>query len=289
MGTKGSIMKIERKVFVVTGGGNGIGREVVLGLLAQGARVAIVDRRTDDILETIRLAGAGAERVSSHLVDVTDEAAVAALPAQVEQVHGQVDGLVNVAGIIQHFVRFADLTEAEMTTVMDVNFWGVVRMCKGFLPLLSARPEACVVNVSSMGAFAPVPGQTVYGASKAAVKLFTEGLYAELRGTPVAVTAVYPGGVATGIAEHSGARIPGTGPADGKSAEKLAASLTSPQEAARRIIGGIERGSYRVVIGKDATMLDRLSRLAPQRATELIATKMAALLAPDPEAARVSG
>ena len=88
-------MKIERKVFVVTGGGNGIGREVVLGLLTRGARVAIVDRRTDDILETIRLAGVGAERVSSHIVDVTDEAAVAALPAQVEQVHGQVDGLVS--------------------------------------------------------------------------------------------------------------------------------------------------------------------------------------------------
>ncbi|OPZ51741.1 MAG: putative oxidoreductase SadH [bacterium ADurb.BinA028] len=275
-------MKIERKVFVVTGGGNGIGREVVLGLLSRGARVAIVDRRTDDILETIRLAGVGAERVSSHIVDVTDEAAVAALPAQVEQVHGQVDGLVNVAGIIQHFVRFADLTEAEMTSVMDVNFWGVVRMCKGFLPLLSARPEACVVNVSSMGAFVPVPGQTVYGASKAAVKLFTEGLYAELRGTSVAVTVVFPGGVATGIAQNSGARIPGAPEADAGGADadakKMAASLTSPQDAAAAIIGGIERGSYRVVIGKDATMLDRLSRLAPQRATDLVAKKMASLL-----------
>ena len=283
-------MKIERKVFVVTGGGNGIGREVVLGLLEQGARVAIVDRRPDDILETIRLAGAGAaDRVSSHVVDLTDAAAVTALPAQVERAHGEVDGVVNVAGIIQHFVRFADLTEAEMSTVMDVNFWGVVRMCKAFLPLLTARPEAALVNVSSMGAFVPVPGQTLYGASKAAVKLLTEGLYAELRGTSVAVTAVYPGGVATGIAQHSGARIPGGEPSDAKAAEKMAASLTSPQEAAAKIIGGIERGSYRVVIGRDATMLDRLSRLAPQRATEVVAKKMAALLAPDPQPASVRG
>ena len=93
---------------------------------------------------------------------------------------------------------------------------------------------------------------------------------------------VYPGGVATGIAEHSGARIPGAPEADAGGADadakKMAASLTSPQDAAAAIIGGIERGSYRVVIGKDATMLDRLSRLAPQRATDLVAKKMASLL-----------
>lgn len=75
-------MKIERKVFVVTGAAMGSAGRWSSGL-TRGARVAIVDRRTDDILETIRLAGVGAERVSSH-IDVTDEAAVAALPAQVE-------------------------------------------------------------------------------------------------------------------------------------------------------------------------------------------------------------
>ncbi len=272
-------MKIERKVFVVTGGGNGIGREVVLGLLARDARVAIVDLRPDGIAETIRLAGASvADRVTGHPVDLTDAAAVAALPEQVVAAHGQVDGLVNVAGIIQHFVRFVDLTEDEMRTVMDVNFWGVVRTCQAFLPLLRARPEAAIVNVSSMGAFAPVPGQTVYGASKAAVKLFTEGLYAELRGTPVAVTIVFPGAVATSIAENSGARIPGADASDEAATRTMAASMTSPQVAARQLIEAIERGSYRVVIGRDASMLDKLSRVAPQQATDLIAKKMAALL-----------
>ena len=71
-----------------------------------------------------------------------------------------------------------------------------------------ARREACIVNVSSMGALAPVPGQTIYGASKAAVKLFTEGLYAELRDTSVAVTVVFPGGVDTGIAAALRGRDP---------------------------------------------------------------------------------
>jgi short-subunit dehydrogenase len=107
------------------------------------------------------------------------------------------------------------------------------------------------------------------------VKLFTEGLYAELRDTTVDVTVVFPGGVDTGIAAHSGVSIPGMdeAPAD------LAASMTSAPDAARQIVKGIEKGSYRVVIGKDARGLDRLSRFSPQRATDLVATKMASLLA----------
>ena len=157
---------------------------------------------------------------------------------------------------------------------MAVNFWGPVHLTKAaLLPHLLSRPEACVVNVSSMGALAPVPGQTVYGDSKAAVKLFTEGLYAELRDTPVRVTVVFPSAVATEIASNSDAAVPG------RSADSIAAAkITSAVDAAQQIVAGIEKGSYRVVIGSDARMLDRLSRLAPQRATDMIAKKMASLL-----------
>jgi short-subunit dehydrogenase len=155
-----------------------------------------------------------------------------------------------------------------------VNFWGVVNTTQAFLPHLLTRPEACVVNVSSMGGLAPVPGQTLYGASKAAVKLLTEGLYAELRGTPVAVTVVFPGGVATNITANSGVATPG-GVTDSDAASM---NLTTPQDAARQVVDGVEQGSYRVVIGKDARMLDRLSRLAPRRATDLVAKRMASLL-----------
>lgn len=268
-------MQIQGKVFIVTGGGNGIGREVVLGLLAGGARVAAVDLRADGLAETSRLAGAAGDRLSVHPLDVTDRDGVAALPAAVVAHHGSVDGLVNVAGIIQRFVPFAELDYPDIEKVMGVNFWGVVNTVKAFLPHLVGRPEACIVNVSSMGAFAPVPGQTVYGASKAAVKLLTEGLYAELRGSRVAVTVVFPGGVATNISGNSGAAIPGM---EARAAE-AASSLTSATEAARQIIeGGIQKGRYRVVIGKDARSLDRLTRLAPQRATDLVARKMASLL-----------
>lgn len=269
-------MQIQDHVLVVTGGGNGIGRAVVLALLAEGARVAAVDLRPDALAGTAELALAVAprERLSTHVVDVGDRDAVAALPDAVVAAHGQVDGVVNVAGIIQRFAKVVDLTHAEIERVMTVNFWGVVNVSTAFLPHLLARPAASLVNVSSMGGLAPVPGQSAYGASKAAVKLFTEGLYAELRGTSVAVTVVFPGGVGTDIATNSGASIPG----QEERAAEMAGSLTTPAAAAAQIVDAVRTGPFRVTIGKDARALDRLSRLAPRRATELIAARMASLL-----------
>jgi short-subunit dehydrogenase len=267
-------VQISDNVFVVTGGGSGIGREVALALLARGGHVAAVDLSREGLDETTELATtASTDRLSTHLVDITDQAAVEALPDAVRKAHGRIDGLVNVAGIMQPFVRFADLEYPQMETVLAVNLWGVVHTCKAFLPHLVLRRDACIVNVSSMSALAPVPGQTMYGASKAAVKLFTEGLYAELRDTTVAVTVVFPGGVDTGVAELSGVAVPGTDTAP----THLAAGPTSAPEAARQIVEGIEKASYRVVIGKDARGLDRRFRLSPQRAIDLVAKKMASL------------
>jgi len=77
-------------------------------------------------------------------------------------------------------------------------------MTKAFLPFFLKRSEAHVVNISSMGGFIPFPGQTIYGAAKAAVKIFTEGLYAELKDSNVNVTVVHPGAIATNITTNSG-------------------------------------------------------------------------------------
>ncbi|MFC7405700.1 SDR family NAD(P)-dependent oxidoreductase [Georgenia alba] len=266
-------MEISGKVFVVTGAGNGIGREVVLALLGRGARVAGVDVSEAGLAETTKLADAGT-RLSTHAVDLTDRAAVDALPEAVTAAHGQVDGLLNVAGIIQPFVRVEDLTHEQIEKVMAVNFWGVVNSVKAFLPHLLGRPEAALVNVSSMGALAPVPGQSAYGASKAAVKLFTEGLYAELKDTPVRVTVVFPGAVATGIATNSGVDIAGRD----QPAEQTTPKTTPAPLAARQIVEAVQSGPYRITIGSDARMLDRFARLAPRRATEMIADKMRSLL-----------
>ena len=268
-------MQITDKVFVVTGGGNGMGREVVLGLLARGARVAAVDLNGAGLAETAQLANVADGRLTTHPLNVADRKAVLALPAAVTKAHGQVDGVLNIAGIIQPFVKINELDFDVIERVMNVNFWGVVNMSKAFLPTLLERPESSLLNVSSMGGFLPVPGQAAYGASKAAVKLFTEALFAESQGTGLAVTVVFPGAVATHITQNSGVD---TSKMEAAMGSGKAPKTTSAPDAARQILEGVEKGSFRVVIGSDAKFMDRFARLNPRRATLLIANQMKSLL-----------
>jgi NAD(P)-dependent dehydrogenase (short-subunit alcohol dehydrogenase family) len=269
-------MQVAGKVWVVTGGGGGMGRELVLEMLRRGARVAAVDIREDALRETARLAGAAAAgTLSQHALDITDASATRALLAEVLDAHGAVDGLVNNAGIIQPFVPVADLDDAAIQRVLGVNLFGTINMVRAFLPALLERPEAHLANVSSMGGFFPFPGQTMYGASKAAVKLLTEGLYAELVDTNVAVSVIMPGAVATDITANSGVAAPA-----GASAE-ASRSRTMPADVAARImIDGIEKNRLHIYVGRDAQLLSLAIRLAPKRAILLVQRQMKKLLEP---------
>ena len=269
-------MQVAGKTIAVTGGGNGIGRELVLALLDRGAKVAAIDLSQEGLSATVARAGARKSLLSAHAVDITDRAAVEALPATIVATHGSVDGVINCAGIIQPFVTVDKLDISAIERVMNVNFWGTTYMVKAFLPYLLERPAAHIVNVSSMGGFLPVPGQSAYGASKAAVKLLTEALHSELTGTSVRVTVVFPGAIGTEITKNSGVAAPG-----GVEVEEAAKKYktTSPEDAARLILDGMERDAYRVLVGGDAKMMDRLARLAPERAAKLIYSKMKNLLA----------
>ena len=273
-----STMQIADRVFVVTGGGNGMGREVVLQLIKRGARVAAVDLSEAGLAETVTLAGAAEGKLTTHALNVADRDAVLALPDAVVKAHGQVDGLFNVAGIIQPFVKINELGFDVIERVMNVNFWGVVNMSKAFLPHLLARPESGLLNVSSMGGFLPVPGQAAYGASKAAVKLFTEALYAETQGTPLKVTVIFPGGVGTNITANSGVDTSKLEAAAAASDNGKQRKTTSPADAGRQIIEAMEKGAFRATIGGDARFMDRFARLSPRRATLLIANQMKSLL-----------
>ncbi len=262
-------MKIQGKVFVVTGGGSGMGRELTIQLVQKGAKVAIADIHDAQMQETAELAGK--ENVSTHILNVADRTAVAQLPEAVIAHHGSVDGIINNAGIIQPFVDVSDLDYDTIERVMNVNFYGVVYMTKTFLPYLLKRPEAYIANVSSMGGFIPFPGQTIYSASKAAVKIFTEGLYSELMNTNVGVTVIHPGAVNTNITSNSGVQMD-TSDADSSSYKMLPAN-----KAAAIMVEAIEKNQYRVMVGSDARMLDIFYRLSPKRAVNMIVKKMSGI------------
>lgn len=268
-------MKVQNKVMVVTGGGNGIGRELVLHLLSKGARVAAVDINEAALRETTELAGGGKDRLSTHVVNITVKDAVAALPGQVIASHGAVDGLINNAGIIQPFVRIKDLDYAAIERVMNVNFYGTLYMTKELLPHLLQRPEAHITNISSMGGFLPVPGQTIYGAAKAAVKLFTEGLHSELANTNVKVTVVFPGAIGTNIAANSGVSHRMAADSD---SQRSSIKPLAPSKAAQIIVDGIERDHYRVLVGPDSSLMDFFVRVSSRHAARFIAKQMQSLL-----------
>lgn len=266
-------MNLNGKVVVVTGAGNGMGREIALQLIKKGADVAAVDLRAETLAETKALTDAVGGRLETFVTDISNADEVAALPKAVEAKFGVVDVLINNAGIIQPFVKVKELSMDAANKVMAVNFTGPLMMVKAFLPGLLNRPEAHILNVSSMGAYAPVPGQSVYGASKAAVKLFTEGLRSELMGTSVGVTVVFPGAIATNIAANSGIT--------GMSVDAEASSSikqTPAPVAAAAMIEAIEKGRPRICIGKDAKMMDIMTRVNPVYAAKVIYKQMASLL-----------
>ncbi|MGC2661196.1 MAG: SDR family NAD(P)-dependent oxidoreductase [Bryobacteraceae bacterium] len=265
-------MKVHDKVFLVTGAGSGIGRELVLHLLSKGARVAGVDLNPKALQETEGLAESHKTRFASFVANISDRPAVDALPAQVLARFGCVDGIINNAGIVQPFARICDLDFPVIERVFNVNLMGTLYMIKAFLPHLLQRPEAHLVNISSMGGFVPVPGQTIYGAAKAAVKLMSEGLSSELIHTNVHVTVVFPGAVATNILTNSDVSAPR------KSGQKGTMKALPPSKAAQIIVRGIERDAFQVFVGKDAMLMDKLYRLNPAFAARTIAKKMNALL-----------
>lgn len=266
-------MKVQNKVIVVTGGGNGMGREVVLNLLSKGACVAAVDINESALRETAQLAAGHESSLATFVLNITDKAAVEALPAKVVARFGAVDGLINNAGIIQPFVRLNELKFEAIERVMDVNLYGTLYMVKAFLPHLLMRPVAHIANVSSMGGFLPVPGQTVYGASKAAVKLLTEGLHSELLNTNVKVTLVYPGAIGTNIAANSGVGVAVSAETSSSSIRMLA-----PDKAAQIIVEAIEQDRYSVLVGSDARFMDFIYRLNPKGAAGFIYKQMQSLL-----------
>lgn len=266
-------MQAHDKVWVVTGGGAGIGRELVRELLRRGARVAAADIDEQGLAQTAELAQAGA-RLSTHVVDITDHGAVEALVGDVVGVHGAVDGLINNAGIIQPFVAFNDLDLADVRHVLDVNLMGTIYMVKAFLPLLLERPEAHIANVSSMGGYFPFPNQTMYGASKAGVKLLTEGLFGELQGTRVGVSVVMPGPTRTTIATSAGVAPPQGG-------EDSRMPMTEPDDAARVILAGIEKGRLHIYVGGVARLANIAIRIAPRQAILFVRKQMESLMSTD--------
>ena len=265
------MQSLKDQVIVITGAASGIGRALSLDAARQGARLLLADidaARLADTLAEVRALGARAE---SQVTDSGREDDLHALAAACERHYGGVDVLVNNAGValVSSVER---LQPRDAHWLMDINFWGVVHGCRAFLPLLRRRPEAVIVNISSIFAMISVPTQSIYNAAKAAVRAFSDALREELRDSPVRVLCVHPGGIRTRIVENarmadlSMLQLSATQMRD----QFAANARTTPEEAARQIVAAVLAGRTRLLIGPDARIADWLYRLWPARASRWI-------------------
>jgi len=264
-------MDLDGKVAVVTGAAGGIGQAIARSLAKRGCNVALADLNEDGLEETARLIG-NSVRVTRHKLDVADAVAVADFPAIVKAVHGHVDIVVNNAGVALGG-RFDQLTAEEFDWVVGINFQGVVRMSRAFLPLLKERDQAQLVNLSSLFGIIAAPGQTAYAAAKFAVRGFSEALRNELLAakSPVGVTVIHPGGIKTGIAQNARVAAAVNDAEKATLQARFAKALKMPvEEAGEIIVRGIEQRRPRVLVGNDAKAASVVERLMPVRYWRLL-------------------
>jgi NADP-dependent 3-hydroxy acid dehydrogenase YdfG len=262
------------RVAVITGAGSGIGRALALALARRGAHLALADLDEKGLVETVtRLTGIHAPGLhcTSQPLDVADHHAMDRFAEAVVREHGAVHLVFNNAGVALTG-EVADLDYGDMHWLMNVNFWGVVHGCKAFLPHLLAADAGHIVNTASVFGLISVPGQSLYNASKFAVKGFSDALHQELLGTPVRVSCVLPGGVKTNIARASRYVARDN---QAPTREELAARFEqiarlTPEAAAEEILRGVERDRVRILVGRDARRISTLVRLLPVRYMALL-------------------
>ena len=267
----------------VTGAASGIGRALALELAARGCDLALADRDEAGLL------GLAAEirrdpqrKVSVHRVDVGEPSQIQAFAQAAIAAHPSLNILINNAGVAL-LGTFSEIEQAQMEWLININFWGVVHGTRAFLPHLSSQPAAHIVNLSSIFGIIAPPGQTAYCAAKFAVRGFSESLRHELEmaNSPVKLSVVHPGGVATNIVRNSRA---GTGVTDNaRRAQSIdrfdAMAKTTPTAAALRIIEGIEKNQPRILIGNDAWFMDLLQRFRPATYWAVMAKRLAKMAA----------
>ena len=249
-----------------------MGRYLAVLLAKAGCDVAICDINEDALAGTSKMVNHYNVACSTHTVDIGDKEQIDALYEEVIQRHKTVDLLFNNAGITV-LSNFENMPEKDWDRVINVNFHGVVNLTRKFLSHLSERPEAALVNTSSIFGMITVPNQSVYHAAKFAVRGFTESITKEFKGTNLQIHAVHPGHIGTNILasakrEESApdlnlVNIVGKNLSQEEQGKIFRENGMHPSRAAQIILEGVKAKKSRILVGLDAIVMDLSQRLTP--------------------------
>jgi short-subunit dehydrogenase len=257
-------------VVVITGAGSGIGRALAMAAANRGATLAISDIDAVTLAETGRLIGRNTA-LQAAVIDVSDATAMSAYADEIVGHFGRVNMLINNAGV-SLTGDFDTLSLEDMQWIVGVNWWGVVHGTRAFLPHLVASGEGYLVNISSLYGLISMPGQSLYNATKFAVRGFTESVREEIliAGHPVSVTCVHPGGIRTGIARNGRVGSATDHATTVRFFDQHLARL-DPAAAAETILRGALAKRARVLIGADAHLLHHVARFSGSKYQDVVA------------------
>jgi NAD(P)-dependent dehydrogenase (short-subunit alcohol dehydrogenase family) len=261
------------RVVLITGGSRGLGLVLARQAVAEGARVAICARDASELArarQDLLMQGAAEADVLALARDITNEAEVRTMVAEVENRLGPVDVLINNAGIILGG-PLDNMDSRDYEESMAIHFWAPLHAMQAVLPSMRDRGEGRIVNISSLGGKVALPHMAPYSASKFALVGLSEGFRAELRQHGITVTTVCPGLLRTGSPGH--ALVKGQQKKEYawfSVVDSLPGITMSAEQASRQIWNACRRGDGEIILSLPAKFLAAFHGLLPGTTTDIL-------------------
>ena len=271
-------------VVLITGGSRGLGLALAYEFGRHGCRLALCARDADELARAREELDAKGCEVFTAVCDLTDTAQITRLVAEVTAHYGQIDVLVNNAGIIE-VGPVQNMERRDFEDAMNTDFWGVLDTILAVLPQMQARKSGRIVNITSIGGKVAFPHLLPYAAAKFAATGLSEGLHSELQRDGITVTTIVPGLLRTGSYFNALFKGSKTGEFVWFSlGDNLPGGSISAERAAREIVAATRRGSAERILSVPASLLSRLNGLAPSTAGHLLTLINNAVLPPPSDA-----